>query len=111
MSASCDRLAALLASASVEISSHGHQLAELRAHFAPATEVTITFLPGDNIRSNVETAAHLRRAGFDPVPHIAARELLSREALNDFLFGLRSDADVRRVLLIAGDASCSDFSE
>jgi methylenetetrahydrofolate reductase (NADPH) len=107
VTAPCDRLATLLATASVEISSHGHQLPELRAHFAPATEVTITFLPGDNIRSNVETAAHLRRAGFDPVPHIAAREMPSREALNDFLFGLRSEADVRRVLLIAGDVAAA----
>ena len=107
MTASCERLAALLASASVEISSHGHQLAELREHFAEGTEVTITFLPGDNIRSNVETVAALRRAGFDPVPHIAAREIASREVLNDFLASLRCEADVRRVLLIAGDVAAA----
>jgi methylenetetrahydrofolate reductase (NADPH) len=66
-------LAALLSSASVEVSSRGHQLQELRDHFHPGMEVTITFLPGDNYRHNVETAVALRRA------------------------------DVRRVLLIAGD--------
>ena len=68
-----DRLRRLLASASVEISSDGHQLAELRDHFAVGTDVSITFLPGDNYRHNVETAAALRRAGFNPVPHIAAQ--------------------------------------
>ena len=68
-------LAALLPSASVEISSRGHQLRELRENFAPGIDVTITFLPGDNYRHNVETAAALRRAGFNPVPHIAAREM------------------------------------
>ena len=47
------RLAALLPSASVEISSRGHQIAELREHFAEGTDVTITFLPGDNYRHNV----------------------------------------------------------
>jgi len=47
----------------------------------------VTFLPGDNYRHNVETAAALRRAGFNPVPHIAAREMPSREALSDFLSG------------------------
>jgi methylenetetrahydrofolate reductase (NADPH) len=107
VTAPCDRLAALLASASVEISSHGHQLEELRENFVEGTEVTITFLPGDNIRGNVETAAKLRRAGFDPVPHVAAREIASREALNDCLAGLRSEADVRRVLLIAGDVAAA----
>jgi methylenetetrahydrofolate reductase (NADH) len=98
----CD-LVALLASASVEISSRGHQLGELRDQFAAGTEVTITFLPGDNFRQNVETAVALRRAGFEPVPHLAAREVPSREALNDFVARLRSEADVRRVMLIAGD--------
>ena len=96
-------LAALLSSASVEVSSRGHQLQELRDHFHPGMEVTITFLPGDNYRHNVETAVALRRAGYHPVPHIAAREMPSREALADFLARLRSEADVRRVLLIAGD--------
>jgi methylenetetrahydrofolate reductase (NADPH) len=95
----------LLASASVEISSHGHQLPELRDNFAVGTEVTITFLPGDNYRHNVETAAALRRSGFNPVPHIAAREMSSREALDDFLARLRGEADVQRVLLIAGDVA------
>jgi methylenetetrahydrofolate reductase (NADPH) len=100
-------LAALLTSASVEVSSRGHQLQELRDNFHPGTEVTITFLPGDNYRHNVETAAALRRAGYHPVPHIAAREMASREALADFLARLRSEADVGRVLLIAGDVAAA----
>jgi len=104
--ASC-QLLPLLASASVEISSHGHQLAELREQFAAGLDVTITFLPGDNFRSNVETAIALRRAGFNPVPHIAACEIPSREALNDFVARLRSEADVQRVLLIAGDVAAA----
>src|SRR5712671_466071 len=96
-------LIALLPSASVEVSSRGHQLQELRDHFARGTDVTITFLPGDNYRHNVETASALRRAGYHPVPHIAAREMPSREALDDFLARARGEADVRRVVLIAGD--------
>jgi methylenetetrahydrofolate reductase (NADPH) len=96
-------LVSLLSSASVEVSSRGHQLDELRDNFAAGADVTITFLPGDNYRHNVETAAALRRAGFNPVPHIAAREIPSREALDDFLLRARVEADVRRVLLIAGD--------
>jgi methylenetetrahydrofolate reductase (NADPH) len=102
-SAASSDLASLLASASVEVSSRGHQVQELRDNFAAGTEVTITFLPGDNYRHNVETAVALRRAGFNPVPHIAAREIASREALDDFLLRARVEADVGRVLLIAGD--------
>jgi methylenetetrahydrofolate reductase (NADPH) len=101
--ASSADLVSLLASASVEISSRGHQLPQLAESFAAGTDVTITFLPGDNYRHNIETASALRRAGFNPVPHIAAREMASREALDDFLARLRGEADVRRVLLIAGD--------
>jgi methylenetetrahydrofolate reductase (NADPH) len=97
------RLAALLSSASVEISSRGHQVAQLREHFAEGTDVTITFLPGDHYRHNVETATALRRAGFNPVPHIAAREMPSRDALDDFLARARGEAAVSRILLIAGD--------
>ncbi|QHO75139.1 hypothetical protein ACH79_23260 [Bradyrhizobium sp. CCBAU 051011] len=100
---SSPRLAALLPSASVEISSRGHQLAELRDYFAAGTDVTVTFLPGDNYHHNVETAAALRSAGYNPVPHIAAREMASREALDDFLARARGEAAVSRVLLIAGD--------
>jgi methylenetetrahydrofolate reductase (NADPH) len=95
----------MLLSASVEVSSRGHQLTELRNNFAPGTDVTITFLPGDNYRRNVETAAMLRRAGFHPVLHIAAREMKSQEVLDDFLARARGEAGVTRILLIAGDVA------
>ena len=98
-------LVELLPSASVEVSSHGLQLEPLRDHFSSGCDVTITFLPGDNFRSNVEAAAALRRTGYNPVPHIAAREIASREVLDDFLARLRGEADVRRVLLVAGDVA------
>ena len=103
--ASSRDLMALLSSASVEVSSRGHQLQDLRDNFRPGTDVTVTFLPGDNYRHNVDTASALRRAGFNPVPHIAAREMPSREALDDFLARARGEADVTRVLLIAGDVA------
>ena len=97
-------LAALLSTASVEVSSRGHQLAELRDHFSPGIDVTITFLPGDDYRHNVETAAALRRLGFNPVLHVAAREMRSRDALDDFLARARGEAEANRILVIAGDS-------
>jgi methylenetetrahydrofolate reductase (NADPH) len=101
--ASSGELASLLSSASVEVSSRGHQLQQLRDNFTAGTDVTVTFLPGDHYRHNVETASALRRAGYNPVPHIAAREIPSREALDDFLARARGEADVTRLVLIAGD--------
>ncbi len=95
----------LLPSASVEVSSHGLQIEALRDNFAVGCDVTITFLPGDNFRCNVETAAALRQAGYNPVPHIAAREIPSRVSLDDFLARLSGEAEVTRVLLIAGDVA------
>ena len=96
---------ALLSSASVEVSSHGHQLNALQDNFDRGTDVTITFLPGDDYRRNVETAVALRHAGYNPVPHIAAREMPSRETLDDFLERARGEADVGRILVIAGDVA------
>src|SRR5579871_3744592 len=95
----------LLSSASVEVSSRGHQLQQLQDQFDRGTDVTITFLPGDDYRRNVETASALRRAGYNPVPHIAGREIPSREALDDFLRRARGDAGVTRILVIAGDVA------
>jgi methylenetetrahydrofolate reductase (NADPH) len=103
--ASPRRLAALLPQASVEVSSRGHELDQLRDNFSSGIDVTITFLPGDNTRHNVETATALRRAGFNPVPHIAAREMVSRQALDDFLSRAHGEAGVSRILIVAGDAA------
>jgi methylenetetrahydrofolate reductase (NADPH) len=103
--ASPRNLAALLPQASVEVSSRGHQLDQLRDAFKPGIDVTITFLPGDNTRHTVETATALRRAGFNPVPHIAAREIASRDALDDFLTRASGEAGVSRILVIAGDVA------
>ena len=74
-------LTELLSSASVEVSSRGHQLAELRDHFAAGTDVTITFLPGDNYRHNVETrrSAAPRRLPSGPA-HRRARNGVARGA-------------------------------
>ena len=88
-------LAKLLPQASVEISSGGQQVGELSDLFAKGIDVSITFLPGDHYQRNVETAAALRRGGFNPVPHIAARELYSHEALGDFLARVKAEVQSR----------------
>jgi methylenetetrahydrofolate reductase (NADPH) len=49
-------------------------------------------------------ATQVRMAGFEPVPHIAARALASRDEAHDLLARLNGEAGVTRALVIAGDA-------
>jgi len=48
-------------------------------------------------------ATALAKAGFRPVPHLAARSIASFTQFNDFLARLAGDAGVDRALVIGGD--------
>jgi methylenetetrahydrofolate reductase (NADPH) len=67
------------------------------------TSVFISRVPGDAHGATVATATRLRKAGFEPVPHVGARYLESREALNELLARLAGEAGVKQILCIAGD--------
>ena len=67
-------------------------------------EVYITAVPKLTTEELVAAAAHLRRAGLEPVVHIAARMLPSVQSLTDLLSRLHVEAKVRRLLVIGGDA-------
>lgn len=79
----------------------------------PETPVYITFLPGSDFDATVALATRLRREGFDPVPHFAARSIPDRGFLERNLDRLRSEANVSRVLLIGGavPAPLGEFSD
>ena len=49
------------------------------------------------------SAAALRKAGLEPVAHVAARRLAGADALQEMLARLHGEADMRRLLLIGGD--------
>jgi len=51
----------------------------------------------------IAAAAALRRAGFEPVPHLAVRNFASSDDLDDFLKRMSGEAGVQRALVIAGD--------
>jgi methylenetetrahydrofolate reductase (NADPH) len=68
----------------------------------PETPVYITFLPGSDFADTISLATRLRREGFEPVPHFAARSIPDRAFLERNLERLRSEADISRVLLIGG---------
>jgi methylenetetrahydrofolate reductase (NADPH) len=79
------------------------ELEALRDILPSTTQIFVAAPPGRPYLRLVEIARQVRKAGFEPVPHIAARNYESREALGDFVARICGEADVQRVLVIAGD--------
>jgi methylenetetrahydrofolate reductase (NADPH) len=79
------------------------EIAEL-ADIAPAgTRVYLSAIPTRPALETIEAAMLLAAAGFEAVPHLAARNFASAQVLDDFLARASGEAGVRRVLIIAGD--------
>src|SRR6266567_706746 len=77
---------ALLAGASLEISSRDPaEIDPCAGLLEPGTAVTVSMPPGQTYHGTVALAARLKRAGFRPVPHVVARRIASREALDEYL--------------------------
>ncbi|MGH7089361.1 MAG: hypothetical protein ACREFQ_10730, partial [Stellaceae bacterium] len=72
---------------------------------APGTRVYITALPSVPLEASIDAAIGLRRAGLEPVPHVGARYIAGRGALDAFLGRLANDAGVTQALLIGGDVA------
>src|SRR5690349_2756871 len=99
------RIAAFLAGASLELSSRDP--AEIDACVGllePGTAVYVSFPPGQTYHGTVALAARLARAGFRPVPHVAARRIAGRDALDDYLARAAGEAGVNSALVIGGDS-------
>ncbi|HMF23883.1 MAG TPA: methylenetetrahydrofolate reductase [Pseudolabrys sp.] len=79
------------------------EISALAEILPPGTPLYLTAVPTQQARELVTAAAGVRKAGLEPVAHVAARRLASPAALRELLAGLRSEADMRRVLLIGGD--------
>ena len=67
------------------------------------TRVYISAVPHRAAEESIGAAIRLRAAGLEPVPHVAVRNFASTHALDEFLARLNGEAEVRRVLIIAGD--------
>jgi len=79
------------------------EIAALAEILPRGTPLYLTAVPTQDSNELIKAAAALRKAGMEPVAHIAARRLVSAEALRELLAGLRGEADMRRLLLIGGD--------
>jgi methylenetetrahydrofolate reductase (NADPH) len=98
------RVVELIAAASIELSPRDDFAGEgLRDLFPPDTTVFVNHPASATYLDIVAACTRLRRAGFTPVPHIAARRLASIEAAVDFLRRATDEAEIADVLLIGGD--------
>jgi methylenetetrahydrofolate reductase (NADPH) len=72
---------------------------------APGTgRIYLSAVPTRPLSDLVAFSAAVRAAGFEPVPHLAVRNIESSNALDDLLARLTDQAGVRRLLVIAGDS-------
>jgi methylenetetrahydrofolate reductase (NADPH) len=95
---------ALVASGSLEIGAHRPQDAQTIASLLPAgTPVYVNHLPRHKLPDTLPTLIAVREAGLEPVPHLAARRIQSKEQLEAFLKRAVRDAGVQKALVIGGD--------
>jgi methylenetetrahydrofolate reductase (NADPH) len=67
------------------------------------TPLYLTAVPTQDRHELVTAAAAVRKAGLEPVAHIAARRIAGATLLQELLVRLHGEADMRRLLLIGGD--------
>ena len=79
------------------------EIAALADILPRGTPLYLTAVPTQDASELIAAAAALRKAGIEPIVHIAARRLASAHALQELLAGLRAEADMRRLLVIGGD--------
>jgi len=79
------------------------EIAALAELLPAGTPVYFSAVPTIQPNELIAGAALLRKAGLEPVVHIAARRIRTDADLDHLLAGLRAEADVRRLLVIGGD--------
>jgi methylenetetrahydrofolate reductase (NADPH) len=94
----------LLSCGSIEMSAHLHDDVRALGKMLPAgTRVYVNHLPRQTLADTLTTLRAINDIGLDPVPHIAARRVVSRKELETFLQSAVGGAGVSKVLLIGGD--------
>lgn len=92
-----------MADFSLETTPHSAaKIVDFHEHLRAGATVYITFLPGSDLNDTIAVARRLRNEGFNPVPHIAARSIVSRSVLEQSLARLAGEANVTQALLIGG---------
>lgn len=76
---------------------------ELAAALPAGTRIYLSALPNRPLDELADQAATVRTLGLEPVPHVAARNLQSRDEAARFLARLQDEARVVHLLVIGGD--------
>ena len=74
----------------------------------PGSRVYIAAIPKDPPDRQIEVAGHVRELGLEPVPHLVARNVKSRDAFEDHLARLKEVSNLDRALVLGGDRDDSD---
>lgn len=94
----------LVTNASIEMSATPVEQVTGQASFLPfGTSVYVPSPQKKPLASNLALVEALHSAGMEPVPHIAARKVPSRQELKDYLQTVVGNYGVHRVLVIGGD--------
>ena len=94
----------LISCGSIEMSAHLCADAKVLGGLLPAgTKVYVNHLPRHTLADTLSALEELHGAGLEPVPHVAARRVASRDELEAFLTRAVRSAGVQKVLLIGGD--------
>jgi methylenetetrahydrofolate reductase (NADPH) len=96
--------AELVSGGSLEMGAHRPQDASAIAALLPAgTPVYVNHLPRHDLLDTLPTLIAVRKAGLEPIPHIAARRIRDRAELKTFLARATGEAGVRKALILGGD--------
>lgn len=97
-------IASLLRNSSIELSTNGEPAISKAAAVLPGNmAVYVPKMPHVKLGDKLVQLKLLHKYGFNPIPHIVARQLSSDSELRAFLSYAIVTAGVRRVLVIGGD--------
>lgn len=84
----------------------GKAIAEIKtaqSAIPPGTPINIAFLGNESHDQRIAAARVIRECGFEPVPIISSRRLLSQQDRDDLVGGLIRSTDPQRFILVGGD--------
>lgn len=79
------------------------ELHETASLLPSGTQIYLTDLPDRKDETLIQSATGVFMRGLKPVPHVAARNVVSEKKLADLLKRLSSSSGVRKIMLIGGD--------
>lgn len=98
------RTEAFINTFSLEVSAKAMPALRAEADRIPrGTTISIPYLASEDDDARLAAARTVRALGFEPMPHLSARRIGSRVALERFLERAASEAGVEQCLVIAGD--------